>query len=133
MRRVVVMALAGTLGLVVGGLGPVVLAACFLHYGYTWTQCVRSGIYHHLTIMASLGCLNGLFGAWDGSRSGRHRLWPVAWAPALVFVGWQFTGMGSISTLGICAAFVWLSGRLAQEVGVLGRRHAEPGVGADSR
>jgi hypothetical protein len=133
MRRTVVIGAGAAIGLVVGVAAPVVFVAACVWDGRTkWSTLTESEAVPYLAVLAGLGFLNGGVGAWDGWRSGSCRAWPVAWAPALLFlfpaVIWAQYPSDSKSwgpallAVGIVAPFVWVAGRVGQDVGVRGRR-----------
>ena len=133
MRRAWVIGAGAVIGLVAGVLAPVVFVAACVWDGRTeWSTLTKPEAVPYLAVLAGLGLLNGGVGAWDGWRSGLCRAWPVAWAPALLFLfpAVEFVQYPSDSkswgpgllAVGIVAPFVWVAGRDGQEVGVRGRK-----------
>lgn len=131
-RRLGVIVAGAALGFVAGALAPVVFVAACVWDGHTdWSALAKLEVVVGFAVLASLGLLNGGVGAWDGWRSGRCRLGPVAWAPAALFLfpAAEFAHYPSDSKswgpalliVGIVAPFVWVAGRVGQEVGVRGR------------
>ena len=130
--------MGAVIGLLAGVLAPVMfVAACVWDDRMEWSTLTKPEAVPYLAVLASLGLLNGVVGAWDGWRSGLCRGWPVAWAPALLFLFplAEFAQYPSDSKIwgpallavGIVAPFVWVGGRVAQEIGARGRqRHAKP-------
>lgn len=133
-RRLCAITAGAVLGLVAGVLAPIVLvAACVFWDGPTkWSTLTNPEVMPYFAVLAGLGLLNGGVGAWDGWRSGQCRKWPVAWLPALLFlypaVIWAQYPTDSKSwgpallVVGIVAPFVWVAGRVGQEVGVRARK-----------
>jgi hypothetical protein len=85
----------------------------------------------YLAALAVLGTLNGAAGAWDGWRSNARRAWPVARVPLLLllcptaaFVQYtsSYNTLGTLLAVAIVAPFVWVAGRVGQEIGVAGRK-----------
>jgi hypothetical protein len=142
-RRAGVIVAGAAIGLIAGVAAPVVfVAACVLDDRLGWSALTEPESAPYFAVLATLGTANGGVGAWDGWRSGRCRAWPVAWAPALLFllpaVVWAEHPSDSKSwgatllVVGIVSPFVWVAGRVGQEVGVRGRsKHAEPGAAPD--
>lgn len=132
-RRVGVIAVGAILGLVAGVAAPVVfVAACVWDGRMEWSALTKPELAPYTAVLVALGTANGAVGAWDGWRSGRCRAWPVAWAPGLLFLfpAWLWAeypsdskswGVGLLA-VGIVAPFVWVAGRVGQEVGVRGRK-----------
>ncbi|MBM4071530.1 MAG: hypothetical protein FJ271_21735 [Planctomycetes bacterium] len=132
-RRLGVIAAGAALGLVAGVLAPVVfVAACVWGDRMEWSDLTKPELAPYIAVLVALGTANGAVGAWDGWRSGRCRAWPVAWAPGLLFLfpAWLWAQSPSDSkswgvallAVGIVAPFVWVAGRVGQEVGVRGRK-----------
>jgi hypothetical protein len=131
-RRLGVIAAGAVIGLIAGILAPVVFVAAFVWDGRTeWSTLTKPETVPYLAVLAGLGTVNGMVGALDAWRSGRCRAWPVAWAPALLFLfpAWlsaQYLDSKSwgpsLLAVGIVAPFVWVAGRVGQEVGVRGRK-----------
>lgn len=125
------------IGLVAGVLAPVVLIAGCVWDGRTeWSKLAEPVLFPYWAVLAGLSTLNGAVGAWDGWRSGICRLWPVAWAPLLLFLypisefaryptDSKLSGV-ALMAFGIVAPFVWVAGRVGQEVGSAGRNYYEP-------
>jgi hypothetical protein len=133
MRKALVIGAGAAIGLVAGVLAPVAFVAACVWDGRTeWSTLTKPEAVPYLAVLAGLGLFNGGVGAWDGWRSGLCRLWPVAWAPALLFlfpaVIWAQYPSDSKSwgpallAVGIVAPFVWVAGRVGQEVGVRGSK-----------
>ena len=127
-RRAWVIAAGASIGLIAGALAPVVLIGGCVWDGRTdWSKLAEPTLFPYWAVLAVLGMLNGAVGAWDGWRSGTCRLWPVAWAPLLLFLFpvAEFARFPSDSkswgpalmAVGIVAPFVWVAGRVGQEVG----------------
>jgi len=86
-----------------------------------------------LAICATIGAVNGSVGAWDGIRSQRWRLWPVAIVPVLMLTYPLPSCLeypNDSKTWGLLlflafwvGLFVWVAGRIGQEIGVRGSRH----------
>lgn len=142
-RRAGVIVAGAVVGLVAGVLAPVVFVAACVWDGRTeWSALTQPELTPYFAVLAALGAVNGAVGAWDGWRSGLYRMWPVVWAPALLFLlpvtEWAQHPSDSKSwgaallVVGIVAPFVWVAGRVGQEVGARGRpRRAEPGAAPD--
>jgi hypothetical protein len=131
--RVLMIVAGAAVGLVAGVLAPVVfVAACVWDGRTTWSALAEPEAVPYFAALVGLGILNGAVGAWDGWRSSAHRIWPVAWAPLQLFlfplVLWAQDPSDSKSwgaallVVGILAPFVWVAGRIGQEIGVAGRR-----------
>ncbi len=136
-RRIGVIAAGAALGFVAGVLAPVVfVAACVRDDRLEWSALTEPELAPYIAVLVALGIVNGGVGAWDGWRSGRCRAWPVAWAPAVLFLlpVAEFAQYPSDSkswgpallVVGIVAPFVWVAGRVGQEVGVRGRNGTPP-------
>lgn len=132
-RRLGVIAAGAAIGLAAGVLAPVAfVAACVWDDRTEWSTLTKPEAVPYLAVVAVLGLLGGGGGAWDGWRSGVCRAWPAAWAPALLltFPAAEFAQYPSDSkswgpallAIGIVAPFVWVAGRVGQEVGVRGRK-----------
>ena len=144
MGRVWAIAAGASIGLVAGVLAPVIfVAACVWDDRTEWSALTNPELVPYWAVLVSLGTLNGAFGAWDGWRSGLCRVLPVAWAPALLFVFPAVLWMQYPSNskewgpalLAVCivAPFVWVAGRIGQEVGVRSRkRRTNPELVRDS-
>ncbi len=118
------------LGLISGGflgiLGPLVLIAT----GYG----IKAGLWLFLwcSIPALVGAVNGMIGAADGMRSDKRQIWPVLIIPLLPlalpiieFVQYPRISkfwVGALLVVGYFDLFVWVAGRVGQEIGVLVRR-----------
>ncbi|MDY3554410.1 hypothetical protein R5W24_003532 [Gemmata sp. JC717] len=143
-RRAGVIVAGAVIGLIAGALAPVVfIAACVWDGRAKWSAITEPESAPYLATLVALGAVNGAVGAWDGWRSSRYRVWPVAWAPALLFlfpaVQWvqdssdSKTWGAALLAVGIVAPFVWVAGRVGQEVGVrVPPRPAEPGAAPDA-
>jgi hypothetical protein len=136
-RQTWVIAAGACIGLVAGVLAPVVFIAGCVWDGRTkWSALTEPDLFPYWAMLAILGTLNGSVGAWDGWRSGICRLWPVACAPLLLFLFpiAEFARYPSDSkswgpallAFGIVAPFVWVAGRVGQEVGRAGRKCKPP-------
>ena len=134
-QPLVSIAAGAAVGLAAGVLAPVVFVAACVWDGRTeWSALTKPELVPYIATLAALGLVNGGVGAWDGWRSGRCRLWPVAGAPLLLFLfpAFAFAEAPSDSkywgpallAVGIVAPFVWVAGRVGQEVGVRGRARA---------
>lgn len=131
-RRLRVIAAGAAVGLVAGVSAPVVfVAACVWDGRLQWSALTDPMLLPYIAALAALGTVNGAVGAWDGLRSVAYRLWPVAGAPALLFLFpaalWAEHPSDSKSwgaallVVGIVIPFVWVAGRVGQEIGVRGR------------
>jgi hypothetical protein len=132
-RRLGVIAAGAVIGFVAGVAAPVVLvAACVWDDRMEWSALTKPELAPYFAVVVALGTVNGAVGACDGWRSGQCRAWPVAWAPGLLFLfpatlwalyQWDSKGWGvALLAVGIVAPFVWVAGRVGQEVGVKGRK-----------
>ena len=142
MKQAFVIATAAVVGLVAGALGPIVFTASLVFFfNAEWPPLTR--IAPQLATMSGLGLLSGGIGGWDGWRSGRCRVWPLACASMFLLlnlaVGWAQFPPGSIPwspylvrTFCLWAPTVWLACWAGQCVGVRGRtKYAEPFAGSD--
>ncbi|AWM35685.1 hypothetical protein GobsT_66320 [Gemmata obscuriglobus] len=132
------------IGLIAGALAPVVfIAACVWDGRAEWSALTESESVPYIATLVALGAVNGAVGAWDGWRSSLYRVWPVAWVPALLFLfpavqlvqypSDSKTWGAALLVVGIVAPFVWVAGRVGQEVGVrVQPRHVEPGATPDT-
>ena len=132
-RQTWVIAAGACIGLIAGVLAPVVfIAGCVWDDRTKWSALAEPDMFPYWAVLAILGTLNGAVGARDGWRSGICRLWPVAWAPLLLFlfpisefVRYQSDSKlsgAALLAVGIVAPFVWVAGRVGQEVGRAGRK-----------
>ena len=128
-----VIASGAIVGCVAGLLGPIVfIAACVGNDRTTWSVLTDPEAIPSVATLAFLGIVNGAVGAWDGWRSSARSGWPVAWAPLLLFLypAAEFAQYPSDSKLWgtylfavtMVAPFLWVAGRVGQEIGVAGRK-----------
>lgn len=131
-KCLIVIAVGSALGLFAGVLAPVVfIAACVWDDRTEWSSLLDPKAAPYIAVLGGLGLINGGVGAWDGWRSGLCRQWPVALAPAALFLFpiYEFAQYPTdsktwgIALLAVCivAPFIWVAGRISQEVGVRGR------------
>ena len=132
--RTVVLVLAGlTCGWIIS-LVPLAVWAIveFPRYRYMFDDELRTEVPPILAIPALAGGINGVIGAIDGLRSGRHRLGPVFVVPALLPIwplleylrtpqnsdNWGFP-LFAVIVFGGCS---WISGRVGQRIGSINSR-----------
>jgi hypothetical protein len=130
-RRLLVIGSGAVVGCLAGLLAPAIVVAVCVWDGYgNWSALVDPDAVPYLAALAALGALNGALGAWDGWRSNDRRAWPVARVPLLLllcpaaaFVQYtsSYNTLGILLAVAIVAPFVWLAGRVGQEIGVAGR------------
>ena len=141
-RRGWTVAAGAALGLLAGALTPVVfVAACVWDDRTAWSALAEPVGIIYLVVLTTLGAANGGVGARDGWRSDRRELGPVAWVPLslLLFPAVMFaldqsdskSWGAALLVVGILAPFVWVAGRVGQEVGVRGRRSAKSSAARD--
>lgn len=142
MKQPFVIATAAVVGLVAGALSPIVfVASLVLFFNADWPPL--SSMAPILAMMSGLGLLSGGIGGWDGWRSGRCRVWPLACAAVFLLLILAISlaqfPPGSIPwspylvrTFCLWAPAVWLACWAGQCVGVRGRtKYAEPCAGSD--
>jgi O-antigen/teichoic acid export membrane protein len=125
--------LIGTsIGLLLGTLAPFALHAAFVWDKRSdWSSFTNPEYIAYFVVLAIAGALNGSVGTWDGWRSRLCRLKPVVWVPMSLFLFPAFfcihdpsdskTWGGAAFIVCIMAPFVWVSGRIGQEIGVRSR------------
>jgi hypothetical protein len=134
MVRLLLVIFAGAIvGCLAGILAPVVfVAACVWDERTTWSALAAPQTVPHIVVLVALSTLNGAVGAWDGWRSNVCRAWPVALAPLLLFIfpATEIARYPSSSKawgpamliVAVVAPFVWVAGRVGQEMGVRAAR-----------
>lgn len=132
-RRIIVIASGALFGGFAGLLGPLVfIGACVWDDRTDWSILAKPELLPYFAVLTVLGTLNGAVGAWAGWRSGASRQWPVAWVPLLLLLylakhyaeypSDSKTWGVSLLAVAIVMPFVWVSGRVGQEIGARGRK-----------
>ncbi len=135
-------------GLIIGMLLPAVLATiqaceyrrqmadtviCPTYLGAVWLVLSDRERLPGLSGIAAVGATSGAIGAWAGYRKGRHPIGPVLWfalipllLPLVVYAknpaGGSKEWGGALCVAAIIIPFVWMAGRVGQELGALQRR-----------
>ena len=99
-----------------------------------WSDLTNEYFPHRVAIGA-IGALNGALGARNGLRSDARELGPVWWVPLLLllypvveFIRYPNAGDiwgGAFVVAIFMAPFVWMAGRVGQEIGAACRRFAD--------
>jgi hypothetical protein len=146
--------LATTFGLLagfgIGSLGPTIIVAWSAwyrraHWSHSdwadqpysvvvWSELTGKRVPYWFAI-GVIGALNGALGARNGLHSDARRLWPVCVGllllllyPLVEFVRYPNAGeigVGALVLAIFMAPFVWVAGRVGQEIGVACRRPAD--------
>ncbi len=133
MERVRVLATGAAIGFVAGICAPVAFVAALVRNETAeWSMLTNPTLVPYWALLVALATATGAFGAWDCWRSGLRRARRVAWAPALLFL-WPATEWAQnpsdsktwgvvLLVVAILAPFVWMGGRIGQEIGVRAAR-----------
>ncbi len=136
-RYALVIVVGAVVGCFAGIAAPIVLVAACVWDGRTnWSVLAKPEAIPYVATLVILGTLDGAVGARNGWRSSARRAWPVVWAPLLLFLypATEFAQYPSDSKIwgvsllavAIVAPFVWVAGRVGQEIGVAGRPRETP-------
>lgn len=126
-RAILVTAFGLLAGALIGVSGLVAFAAACVWDGRMDWSDVGVRYAPHLVVIGSIGAVNGLVGAWDGWLSGARRPGPVLVVPLLLLTwpavtflrhpsdskSWGVEGFVAV----FIGLFVWVAGRVTQEIG----------------